>query len=129
MGPYVSERPWGTVREDCTPRGDRALSRFPKDHPSVLHIDGTARRVDEEPAESGTWLFGGNPNGRGPLWMPVNCLPIESLQKFHHHLGAVLFGVRNALWYRLRARKVAPPWPPPRGGRFREPAVEDSSAK
>jgi hypothetical protein len=32
-------------------------------------------------------LFGGNSNWRGPIWMPVNYLLIESLQKFHHYYG------------------------------------------
>ncbi|MGH7351721.1 MAG: MGH1-like glycoside hydrolase domain-containing protein, partial [Candidatus Methylomirabilales bacterium] len=44
-------------------------------------------RVDYEPAESSTGLFGGNSNWRGPIWFPVNYLIIESLQKFHFYLG------------------------------------------
>jgi hypothetical protein len=44
-------------------------------------------RVDYEPAESTTGLFGGNSNWRGPVWFPVNFLIIESLQKFHYYLG------------------------------------------
>ena len=44
-------------------------------------------RVDYEPAESSTGLFGGNSNWRGPIWFPVNFLLIESLQKFHHFFG------------------------------------------
>jgi len=44
-------------------------------------------RVDYEPGESSTGLFGGNSNWRGPIWFPVNYLLIESLQKFHHYLG------------------------------------------
>jgi len=44
-------------------------------------------RVDYEPAESSTGLFGGNSNWRGPIWFPVNYLLIESLQKFHHYYG------------------------------------------
>ena len=44
-------------------------------------------RVDYEPAESSTGLFGGNSNWRGPVWFPVNYLLIESLQKFHYFLG------------------------------------------
>jgi hypothetical protein len=32
-------------------------------------------------------LFGGNSNWRGPIWMPLNYLIIESLQKFHHYYG------------------------------------------
>jgi hypothetical protein len=32
-------------------------------------------------------IKGGNSNWRGPIWMPVNYLLIESLQKFHHYYG------------------------------------------
>jgi hypothetical protein len=53
----------------------------------VLHVDGTDHRVDYEPAESATGLFGGNSNWRGPVWMPVNFLLVEALQKFHHYFG------------------------------------------
>jgi len=44
-------------------------------------------RVEYEPAESMTGLFGGNSNWRGPIWFPVNYLLVESLQKFHHYYG------------------------------------------
>jgi hypothetical protein len=67
--------------------GIRAISRYHKHNPYVLNVDGTEYRVDYEPAESSTGLFGGNSNWRGPIWMPVNYLLIESLQKFHHYLG------------------------------------------
>ncbi|WP_353736059.1 MULTISPECIES: hypothetical protein [unclassified Okeania] len=43
--------------------------------------------VEYEPAESRFGLFGGNSNWRGPVWMPVNFLIIESLQKYHYCLG------------------------------------------
>src|SRR5262249_50552230 len=55
--------------------------------PFIMNVDGTAHRVDYEPAESSTGLFGGNSNWRGPIWFPVNYLLVESLQKFHHYLG------------------------------------------
>jgi hypothetical protein len=67
--------------------GIRALSRVHKDHPYVLNVMGTEHRVDYEPAESSTGLFGGNSNWRGPIWFPVNYLIVESLQKFHYYLG------------------------------------------
>jgi hypothetical protein len=73
--------------EFLSPHGIRALSRFHKDHPYVIEMDGTMHRVDYQPAESTTELFGGNSNWRGPVWFPVNFLIIESLQKFHHYLG------------------------------------------
>jgi hypothetical protein len=73
--------------EFLSPYGVRALSRFHKYAPYVLQFDGTEHRVDYEPAESTTGLFGGNSNWRGPVWFPVNYLLIESLQKFHHYYG------------------------------------------
>jgi hypothetical protein len=74
-------------REFLSPYGIRALSRAHKDAPYVLDVDGHQHRVDYEPAESSTGLFGGNSNWRGPIWFPVNYLIIESLQKFHHYFG------------------------------------------
>ena len=73
--------------EFLSPYGIRALSRFHRAHPYVMSVDGTEHRVDYEPAESATGLFGGNSNWRGPIWFPVNFLLIESLQKFHHFYG------------------------------------------
>jgi hypothetical protein len=73
--------------EFLSPHGIRALSRHHRDNPYVLRVDGVEYRVDYEPAESSTGLFGGNSNWRGPVWFPVNFLIIESLQKFYHYLG------------------------------------------
>lgn len=73
--------------EFLSPHGLRALSRYHKDHPFVLHVDGMEYRVDYEPAESTTGLFGGNSNWRGPVWFPVNYNLIEALQKFDYYLG------------------------------------------
>jgi len=67
--------------------GIRALSRFHQDNPYVFSVNGNENRVSYEPAESSSGLFGGNSNWRGPVWMPVNYLLIESLQKFYHYLG------------------------------------------
>ena len=55
--------------------------------PYVLNVNGAEHRVDYDPAESRTGLFGGNSNWRGPVWFPLNYLLIESLQKFHHYFG------------------------------------------
>ncbi|MDR4495867.1 MAG: glucosidase [Nitrospirales bacterium] len=67
--------------------GIRALSKYHQSHPYILKLNGNEHRVDYEPAESRSGLFGGNSNWRGPIWFPVNFLLIESLQKFHHFLG------------------------------------------
>jgi hypothetical protein len=73
--------------EFLSPYGIRALSRVHRDHPYVLRANGAEYRVDYDPGESSTGLFGGNSNWRGPIWFPVNFLLVESLQKFHHYLG------------------------------------------
>ncbi len=73
--------------EFLSPFGIRALSRVHRDHPYVFSANGAEYRVEYEPAESSTGLFGGNSNWRGPIWYPVNFLLIESLQKFHHYYG------------------------------------------
>ena len=73
--------------EFFSPHGIRAVSRYHHDHPYVLEVEGMNHRVDYEPGESSTGLFGGNSNWRGPIWFPVNFLLVESLQKFHHYYG------------------------------------------
>ncbi|HEX6124068.1 MAG TPA: hypothetical protein VFZ23_01725, partial [Pyrinomonadaceae bacterium] len=73
--------------EFLSPHGIRAVSRYHKDNPYILKVNGDEHRVDYEPAESTSGLFGGNSNWRGPVWFPVNYLLIESLQKFHHYYG------------------------------------------
>ena len=67
--------------------GVRSVSKFHKEHPYVLTVRGEEKVVNYEPAESQTDVFGGNSNWRGPVWMPINYLLIESLQKFHHYYG------------------------------------------
>ncbi|MBV9086601.1 MAG: glucosidase, partial [Acidobacteriaceae bacterium] len=73
--------------EFLSPYGIRAVSRFHREHPYILKLDGMEHRVDYDPAESRTGMFGGNSNWRGPIWFPVNYLLIESLQRFHHYYG------------------------------------------
>ena len=73
--------------EFLSPYGVRAMSRIHREHPYTLSVHGMEHRVDYEPGESSTGLFGSNSNWRGPIWFPVNYLIIESLQKFHYYLG------------------------------------------
>src|SRR6476620_3019011 len=67
--------------------GVRSVSKFHKEHPYVLTVRGEQKVISYEPGESQTNIFGGNSNWRGPVWMPINYLLIESLQKFHHYYG------------------------------------------
>ncbi len=67
--------------------GVRALSKVHDREPYCLDSGGMRNEVRYWPAESESGLFGGNSNWRGPVWMPVNYLLIESLQKFHHYYG------------------------------------------
>lgn len=73
--------------EFLSPYGVRALSQCHRDHPYRFHVDGATMEVGYQPAESTSGLFGGNSNWRGPIWMPVNYLLIESIQRFHHYYG------------------------------------------
>ena len=67
--------------------GVRALSRVHLTHPFVLKVGGVDQSVRYAPAESESRQFGGNSNWRGPVWLPLNFLIVESLQKFHHYYG------------------------------------------
>jgi hypothetical protein len=67
--------------------GIRSVSRYHKDHPYQMRLNGTTYCIDYEPGESTTGLFGGNSNWRGPVWFPMNYLIIEALQKFHYYYG------------------------------------------
>jgi hypothetical protein len=73
--------------EFLSPHGVRSLSRAHAGKPYEVTLEGAVYRVEYEPAESRTGLFGGNSNWRGPVWMPVNYLVIESLQRLHHYYG------------------------------------------
>ncbi len=67
--------------------GVRSLSREHLEEPYIFDLDGEHYKVDYEPGESLSDLFGGNSNWRGPIWFPVNYLVIESLVKFHQYYG------------------------------------------
>ena len=73
--------------EFLSPYGVRSLSRYHLAHPFVFRGTETQFTVNYEPAESQTNIFGGNSNWRGPVWLPMNFLLIESLQRFHHYYG------------------------------------------
>ncbi len=73
--------------EFLSDHGLRALSKAHAEKPFTLDWNGTRFVVDYEPGESTSTLFGGNSNWRGPVWMPINYLLIESLSKFGSFYG------------------------------------------
>lgn len=73
--------------EFLSPYGIRALSKFHDEHPYKISVNGNEFSVKYTPGESDSGLFGGNSNWRGPIWMPVNYLIVESLQRFYHFYG------------------------------------------
>jgi mannosylglycerate hydrolase MGH1-like protein len=70
-----------------SPWGVRSLSRQHLDQPFTLDLDGQHFQVGYVPGDSNSRAFGGNSNWRGPIWMPVNFMIIESLYGFHHYYG------------------------------------------
>jgi hypothetical protein len=69
--------------EFLSPYGLRSLSRHHLERPFEVDANGVRSRVDYEPSESTTALFGGNSNWRGPIWMPLNYLAVEALRAYH----------------------------------------------
>ena len=65
----------------------RSVSKHLESEPFRFAIDGASYEVDYWPAESRNRLFGGNSNWRGPVWMPINFLLVESLHHFHYYYG------------------------------------------
>jgi hypothetical protein len=65
--------------------GVRSVSKYHEAHPYIFHVDGKEFGIHYVPGESDSRLFGGNSNWRGPVWMPLNFLLIESLYEFESY--------------------------------------------
>jgi hypothetical protein len=60
--------------------GLRSLSKYHERHPAVM----CGFSLSYEPGEAKEKIKGGNSNWRGPVWMPINYLLIETLLKLSH---------------------------------------------
>lgn len=67
--------------------GVRSLSKVYEKHPYEFDLNGNRFSIQYSPGESTIGMFGGNSNWRGPVWMPVNYLIIESIQRFQYYYG------------------------------------------
>jgi hypothetical protein len=76
--------------EFLSPHGIRSLSLAHRDRPYIFRVGGEEHRVAYVPGESDSGLFGGNSNWRGPVWMPVDYLLVEALERYHHFYGEAL---------------------------------------
>lgn len=52
-----------------------------------MDVHGSRHEVGYWPGDSLSGMFGGNSNWRGPIWLAVNFLLIESLQRFYQYYG------------------------------------------
>ena len=65
--------------------GIRSLSKRYEKQPYSIRVNGTTLTVPYVPGDSDSDMYGGNSNWRGPVWMPMNFLLIESLRKYHFY--------------------------------------------
>ncbi len=67
--------------------GIRALSKYHEKHPYSVTINGEVHSIQYDPGDSTSDMFGGNSNWRGPVWIPINFIIIQSIRslgKFYH---------------------------------------------
>ncbi|MBO9592359.1 MAG: glucosidase [Niabella sp.] len=67
--------------------GIRALSKYHELHPYSVTINGEVHSIRYDPGDSTSDMFGGNSNWRGPVWIPINFIIIQSIRrlgKFYH---------------------------------------------
>ncbi|MEL6658163.1 MAG: glucosidase [Bacteroidota bacterium] len=72
--------------EFFSPNGIRSLSKI-HEQPFTTKIAGQHFSLQYEPGESSNRMFGGNSNWRGPVWLPMNFLLIQSLRELHKYYG------------------------------------------
>ena len=73
--------------EFLSPGGIRALSKYHEKNPYSVNIDGIEYAIKYDPGDSTSSFFGGNSNWRGPVWIPINYIIIQSLRKYGEFYG------------------------------------------
>jgi hypothetical protein len=73
--------------EFLSPGGIRALSKFHEKNPYGVTIDNIEYTIQYDPGDATSNLFGGNSNWRGPVWIPINYILIQSIRKYGEFYG------------------------------------------
>jgi len=120
-------RLFGTLFDEeafLSPHGLRSIS---KRHSSPYTVPGMPdAAIEYEPAESGTAMYGGNSNWRGPVWFPVNYLVIRALLQYDQFFGpefTIEYPTRSGQQFTLRevagdlADRLVSIWVPGTDGR------------
>jgi hypothetical protein len=67
--------------------GVRALSKYHKENPYSVTVEGNHYTISYDPGDSTSDIFGGNSNWRGPVWLPINFLIIKSIRRYGEFYG------------------------------------------
>jgi Mannosylglycerate hydrolase MGH1-like glycoside hydrolase domain len=67
--------------------GIRALSKYHEKNPYKVTIENVEYSIRYDPGDSTSNLFGGNSNWRGPVWIAINYLIIQSIRKYGKFYG------------------------------------------
>src|SRR5579871_2566758 len=73
--------------EFLSPGGIRALSKHHENNPYAINLGGTDYHIKYDPGDSTSDFFGGNSNWRGPVWIPINYLIIQSIRQYGKFYG------------------------------------------
>lgn len=76
--------------EFLSPGGIRALSKRHENHPYSVTVDNVLYSIRYDPGDSTSDIYGGNSNWRGPVWMPINYLVIQSIRTYGAFYGDTL---------------------------------------
>ncbi len=74
-------------KEFLSPGGIRALSKDHENNPYTITIHDEEYTIRYDPGDSTSDMFGGNSNWRGPVWMPINYLFIQSVRRYGEFYG------------------------------------------